>query len=112
VRGRTPQLLIIHADVNRVLTHARDGNIIELAEYLTGLVRQLQGGGAHIAAVSAVTAHICIAELIRISPLPLVNLVEEIAGEIRRRALKRVALSVRASPWKRGCSASWRGLPN
>src|ERR1700677_4643245 len=91
-RGWTPHLLIIHADVNRVLTHARDGNIIQLAEYLAGLVRQLQGGGARIAAVSAVTPHVCIAELIRMSPLPLVNLVEECAGEIRRRGLKRVAL--------------------
>jgi aspartate racemase len=91
-RGWTPHLLIIHADVNRVLTHARDGNIIQLAEYLAGLVRQLQGGGARIAAVSAVTPHVCIAELIRMSPLPLVNLVEECAGEIRRRGLRRVAL--------------------
>jgi aspartate racemase len=92
VLGWTPQLLIIHADVNRVLTHARDGEIAELAEYLAGLVRQLQSGGARIAAVSSVTPHVCIAELIRMSPLPLVNLVEEVAGEIRRRGLKRVAL--------------------
>jgi hypothetical protein len=42
-RGSTPHLPIIHADVNRVLTHARDGNITRLAEYLAGLVRQLQG---------------------------------------------------------------------
>jgi aspartate racemase len=91
-RGWTPQLLIIHADVNRVLTHARDGDISQLAEYLAGLVRQLQGGGAQIAAVSAITPHICIGELIRMSPLPLVNLVEEVAGEIRRRGFKRVAL--------------------
>jgi aspartate racemase len=91
-RGWTPHLLFVHADVNRVLTHVRDGNITQLAEYLAGLVRQLQGGSAQIAAVSAVTPHVCIAELIRMSPLPLVNLVEECAGEIRRRGLRRVAL--------------------
>src|ERR1700689_5415226 len=91
-RGWTPHLLIIHADVDLVLTHIRDGNITQLAEYLAGLVRQLQSGGARIAAVSAITPHVCIAELIRMSPLPLVNLVEEVAGEIRRRGLQRVAL--------------------
>jgi aspartate racemase len=32
------------------------------------------------------------AELVGMSPLPLVNLVEEVAAEIRRRGLKRVAL--------------------
>jgi aspartate racemase len=91
-RGLPLHLLIVHADVNRVLSHVRDGNIIELAEYLAGLIRQLQGGGAQIAAVSAITPHICISELVRRSPLPLVNLVAEVAAEIRRRGLKRVAL--------------------
>ena len=86
------RLLIVHADVNLVLSHVKNGNIAELAEYLAGLVRQLQGGGADIAAVSAITPHICISELIRLSPLPLVNLVAEVADEIRRRGLKRVAL--------------------
>jgi aspartate racemase len=91
-RGLTLRLLIAHADMNRVLAYARDGKIVELAEYLASLVRQLQGGGADIAAVSAITPHICIAELIQLSPLPLVNLVAEVADEIRRRGLRRVAL--------------------
>jgi aspartate racemase len=91
-RGLTLRLLIVHADVSRVLAYVRDGNIIELAEYLASLVRQLQGGGADIAAVSAITPHICVSELTRLSPLPLVNLVAEVADEIRRRSLKRVAL--------------------
>jgi aspartate racemase len=92
VRGLTMRLLIAHADVNRVLSYVRDGKIAELAEYLASLVRQLQGGGADIAAVSAITPHICVSELIRLSPLPLVNLVAQVADEIRRRGLKRVAL--------------------
>jgi aspartate racemase len=91
-RGRTPHLLIIHADVTRVLTYARDGDVTQLAEYLAGMVRQLQRGGAQVAAVPSVTPHLCIGELIRMSPLPLVNLIEQVAGEIRRRGLKRVAL--------------------
>lgn len=91
-RGLTLRLLLVHADVNLVLSYARDGNITQLAEYLAGLVRQLQAGGANVATVSAITPHICIAELIRLSPLPLVDLVAEIADEIRRRGLKRIAL--------------------
>jgi aspartate racemase len=91
-RGLTLRLLIVHADVNLVLSCAREGNISQLAEYLAGLVRQLQGGGANVATVSAITPHICIAELIRLSPLPLVDLTAEVADEIRRRGLKRVAL--------------------
>lgn len=83
-RGLPLRLTIAHADVNRVLVYVRDGKTVKLAEYLASLVRQLQGGGADIAAVSAITPHLCIAELIRLSPLPLVNLVAEVADEIRR----------------------------
>jgi aspartate racemase len=91
-RGLTLRLLIAHADVNLVLSYAGRGNVTQMAEYLAGLVRQLEGGGANIAAVSSITPHICIAELTRLSPLPLVNLVAEVADEIRRRGLQRVAL--------------------
>jgi aspartate racemase len=92
VRGWALRLLIVHADVNLVLLHVKNGEIGQLADYLASLVRQLQGGGADIAAVSAITPHICISELTHLSTLPLVNLVAEVADEIGRRGLKRVAL--------------------
>jgi aspartate/glutamate racemase len=56
-RGWTPHLLIVHADVNRVLTYVREGTITQLAEYLADLIRQLRGGGAQLARSTLLSAN-------------------------------------------------------
>ena len=43
-------------------------------------------------AIVAITPHICAAELTAISPLPLIDIVSEVAAAIRTRGLKRIAL--------------------
>jgi len=86
------QLAMVHADVQRVLKAAASGNKRGLAEYLAGILRQLEGAGAEIAALPSVTPLICAAELVALSPLPLVSLPEAILREIERRNLRRVAL--------------------
>ncbi len=65
---------------------------LELAEYFARLIDRLAGGGADLAAISAITPHICIRELEKISALPLVNIIEVVGNEIRSRGYKRVAL--------------------
>jgi len=86
------RLLIVHADVTRVLSDVKDGNLAALAHYLAGLIRQLADGGADLAAIAAITPHICFPELAKISRLPIVNLVDEVARTVRTRGLRRVAL--------------------
>jgi aspartate racemase len=56
------------------------------------LIARLKAAGAEFAVVPAVAPHIAIAELIEVSPLPLVNLIEELKREIDARQLRRVAL--------------------
>jgi aspartate racemase len=92
LRGLVPNLLIAHADVNRVLSYAAAGHTLALAQYLSEFLRRLSLGGATIAALSAVTPHICAAELVELSPIPFVSLPNEILSEIHTRRLKRVAL--------------------
>src|SRR5215471_13493590 len=81
--GRTPQLLIAHADVERVLTLVRDGRSADLARYLGDHADRLQAAGASIGAVAAVTPHLFFAEIAQACRLPFVNLVDELAREIR-----------------------------
>jgi aspartate racemase len=90
--GRAPRLLIAHADVDRVLSSVRDRNFNDLAQYLAGFANELADAGAEIAAIAAITPHVCIAEISRQSRLPIVNLLDETAREIAARGLKRVAL--------------------
>ncbi len=88
-------LVMVHADMQRVLRHAGAGEKMPLAEYLAELIGQLRAGGAEIAAVTAVTAvtpHLCIRELMELSSLPVVNAIEAIGEEIRARGFRRVAL--------------------
>ena len=91
-RGCVLNLLILHADVNRVLQYAAAGNLAQMAEYFLELIRRLYAAGAQVAAIPATTPHLCEPELIQHSPIPLVSLVEEIVREVRYRDLKRVAL--------------------
>jgi aspartate racemase len=90
--GRVPRMLIAHADVNRARTLAEGKRLDELARYLSGLIASMAAGGAEMAAIVAVTPHICAAELAVLSPLPLIDMVSEVADAIRVRGLERVAL--------------------
>jgi aspartate racemase len=90
--ARADGMLIIHADMDRVLGDVKRGDRDGLATYFAGLIDRLARGGADVAAISAITPHICIRELERISALPLVNIIEETGKEIRARGYRRVAL--------------------
>jgi len=92
LRGSVPDLLIAHADVNRVLRDAAAGHTLALAQYLADFFHRLSRAGATIAAIPAVTAHICAAELLELSPIPFVSLPAEILHAIQQQQFKRVAL--------------------
>lgn len=91
-RGLSPSLLMVHADVRKVMRLAQERKAQELAEYLTGLLRHLADGGAELATIPAFSPQICAAELAGMTPLPLINLLNVIAAEAARRKLKRVAV--------------------
>jgi len=90
--GRTARLLIAHADVEDVRHFVANNDRAGLARYLAGFVSSLAAGGAEMTAIVAITPHICASELTAISPLPLIDIVSEVAAAIRTRGLKRVAL--------------------
>lgn len=91
-RGVVPDLVIVHADVDRGQGFVREGRLDALADYLAGFIERLGRAGAEAAVLPAVTPHICIAELEKRIHLPLINIVETIGSELRRRKLKHVAL--------------------
>jgi aspartate racemase len=86
------EMLIVQADMNRVVGHVQSGDRAGLAAYFAKLIERLARGGAEVAVIPAITPHICIRELEPISPLPLVNIIEAVAAEIRARGYRRVAL--------------------
>ena len=91
-RGVIPDLVIVHADVDRGQGFVRDGKLDALADYLASFIDRLGAAGAQAAVLPAVTPHICIAQLAARIRLPLINIVDAIGSELRTRKLKRVAL--------------------
>lgn len=90
--GLSPRILMVHADVRRVMNHAAAREADQLAQYLAGLLGQLARGGAEIASIPAFSPQVCANELAAITPLPLVSLLDAISAELKRRGLRRVAL--------------------
>lgn len=91
-RGVIPDLVIVHADVDRGQGFVRDGKLDALADYLASFIDRLGAAGAKAAVLPAVTPHICIDELTTRIRLPLINIIDAIGSELRTRTLKRVAL--------------------
>jgi aspartate racemase len=91
-RGVIPDLVIVHADVDRGQGFVRDGKLDALANYLASFIDRLGAAGAKAAVLPAVTPHICIDELTTRIRLPLVNIIDAIGSELCTRKLKRVAL--------------------
>jgi aspartate racemase len=91
-QGRVARMLIAHADVDRGRPLAEAGKLDELARYLNGFIEQTAAGGAEMAAIVAITPHICTAQLLPLLRIPLIDMVSTVADEVRARGLKRVAL--------------------
>ena len=103
-RGVVPDLAIVHADVDYGQGLIRTGKPDELARYLAGFIERLARAGAKTAVLPAVTPHICIRELTPLLAIPLLNIVDVLAAELRRRKTRRVALmgsvfTVQGSLW-------------
>ena len=90
--GRPLTLSMVHAQMSRVFEHASAGDRDGLAGYLAGVLSQLRASGATIGVVPALTPHLAIDELLAITPLPIVSLIDAVNRELSARQLRRVAL--------------------
>src|SRR3954470_21655668 len=91
-RGRVARMLIAHADVDYGRPLAEAGKLDELARYLNGFIDATAAGGAEMAAIVAVTPHICTAQLLPLLRIPLIDMVATVAAAIKARGLKRIGL--------------------
>jgi aspartate racemase len=90
--GRVARMLIAHADVDHGRPLAEAGQLDALARYLNGFIDEVAAGGAEMAAIVAVTPHICSAQLLPLLKIPLIDMVATVANAIRERGWKRIAL--------------------
>ena len=91
-RGRSLQILIVHADIERVYAAVNAKDFEGLACYFAGMIADMAAGGAVFTAIVAATAHICARELAALSRLPLINMLTEVRQAVDAKRLRRVGL--------------------
>lgn len=91
-RGRQLNLVMAHGEVARVFDFVRAADPAGLASYLDGFIGRLEAAGATFAVIPAIAPHYCIRELVEISRLPIMDIIEPLRREIVSRGLRSVAL--------------------
>jgi aspartate racemase len=92
VRGRTLDIVIVHAETARIFEYVDAADPGGMAEYLNGFLRRLKAAGAEVGVVPSVTPLYCWSELVAASPLPLISMVDAVAGELVAQGVRRAAV--------------------
>lgn len=91
-RGKSLDLVLRHADVNRVLASVRTNDRAGLGMYLGTLANELADAGASFVAVTAVAPHMAIEDISQVSRIPVVNVLDALAGGVHVAGVDRVAV--------------------
>jgi aspartate racemase len=90
--GSYPSLIINSVDLNKVRDLITEDRLPEVTEYLAAEVGRLAAAGADFGALSANTPHVVYEDLSRLSPIPLISIVEVTCAAAKARGMKRVGL--------------------
>jgi len=91
-RGAQLDLVMAHAEVSQALGFLKMGDRTGLADYLAGLLRRMAAAGAEFAVIPAVTPHACLAELLPLSPLPILSIFDPLIAHLSRHSIHRAAV--------------------
>lgn len=90
--GEYPHIIINSINLTTMLGLVGAGRLAELVTFLAGEVERLARAGAELAILASNTPHLVFDDLAKVSPLPLVSLVEAARDAARARRLRRVGL--------------------
>jgi len=85
-------LVMVHAETSRIFEYAEASDREGMARYLKSFVDRLKAAKADWVVIPAVTPHLCIRELLSISPLPVLNIFDPLVKELARRSASRVGV--------------------
>jgi len=90
--GSYPRMIISSVDVKSVLGLVGTNELSRLAEVLAEEVNRLARAGAEVALFAANTPHIVFDEVRRVSPIPLISIIEETRDAALRQNIHTAAL--------------------
>lgn len=90
--GRDLQLTMAHADTPTLLRHQAENNqAAQVAIYLR-LTERLMRCGIERIAITSIAGHFCIEAFKKVSPIPVIDLLEAVKAEVHRLELRKVGL--------------------
>ena len=90
--GQDLQLTMAHADARTLLRNQAEHNVEVQVEIYRQLTERLKRSGVERVAVTSVAGHFCIDAFKEISPVPVIDLLDVVKLEVKRRGFKRVGL--------------------
>jgi aspartate racemase len=90
--GHDLDLTMAHADTRTLLRNLAEGNVGAQVDIYRHLTERLQRSGIERIAVTSVAGHFCIDAFEEVSPVPVINLLDVVKLEVRRRGFKRIGL--------------------
>jgi aspartate racemase len=91
-RGATPRLVMSHAEAEFVRERVGAGDAEGLADYLARHIAVVARAGADFAAIPAIAPHLCAPLLVGRIAIPLIDPIDALAAELRRRGLTRIGM--------------------
>lgn len=87
-----PEIIIYSMDINILLKLVADKQWDDLIEWLVNGIKVLHNAGANFAFISANTPHIVFEKVNKLSPIPLLSIVEETCNYMKKTGIKKVGL--------------------
>src|SRR6516162_6938754 len=86
------ELTIVHADTPTLLSNLATNNASAQVVIYTRLTNRLFAAGAECVVVTSIAGHFCIDAFKAVSPLPVVDMISEVARTVDERSLKRIGI--------------------
>ena len=86
------ELTMVHADAQTLLKNQAAGNTASQVAVFRRLAECLKAAGAEVMVITSIAGHFCIEDLKRTSPLPVIDMIEEVDRDLEQRGLKKVGV--------------------
>jgi aspartate racemase len=90
--GNDLELTMAHADTPTLLRHQAEGNAQAQVDIFRRLTERMQRAGIARVAVTSIAGHFCIDAFKAVSSVPVIDLLDAVQREVKRRCVKRVGL--------------------
>jgi aspartate racemase len=90
--GRDLDLTMAHADTSTLSRSQSEGNLVAQVDIRRRLTGRLRRAGIERIAVTSIAGHFCIDAFKRVSPVPVIDLLDAVKLAARRRGCKGVGL--------------------